>query len=254
MKAAGIATGMQNLRYVKPLAALRALRTLFIDPSDTIAAIRVVRSLDAPAIAVLTERLRADPDGRHILAERPSLLATLGDRGMLAALPTGTLGRTYLAFCDREGITPGGLVEAADAVPMPAIGEEQIYVANRMRDSHDLLHVVSGYQTDLAGELALLAFSFAQTYSPGVGMLAAGGLMQSMKFGAEGRQVRQLARSAYMRGRRAAYLPAIEWETWLSRPLDDVRRALRLSAPPIYSPVLLDDLRAAMAAPSIRAS
>lgn len=247
MVATGIARGMENLRYVKPIEALRALRILFANPDDTVAAIRVVRALDAPVIATLTERLRADPQGRHILAERPSLLATLGDRDMLAALPMGSLGRTYLAFCDREGITPGGLVEAADAVPMPMIGEEQIYVANRMRDSHDLMHVVTGYQTDLAGELALLAFSFAQTYSPGVGMLAAGGLLESLRYGDDGRTVRKLARAAFTRGRRAAYLPAIEWEKWLPRPLDDVRRALRLSAPPAYTPILVNDLRAAMA-------
>ncbi|HEY4057189.1 MAG TPA: Coq4 family protein [Kofleriaceae bacterium] len=243
MNVAGIATGMQNLRYVKPFEALRALRVLFTHPEDTVAAIRVVRALDAPAIASLTERLRADPQGRHILAERPSLLATLGDREMLAALPTESLGRTYLAFCDKEGITPGGLVAAADEVPMPMIGEEQIYVANRMRDSHDLMHVVTGYQTDLAGELALLAFSFAQTYSPGVGLLATGGLLESMRYGEEGRTVRKLARAAFVRGRRAAYLPAVEWEKWLARPLADVRRVLRVSTPPVYKPVTVGDLR-----------
>ncbi|HEY4180264.1 MAG TPA: Coq4 family protein [Kofleriaceae bacterium] len=247
MNVAGIATGMQNLRYVKPFEALRALRVLFTNPDDTVAAIRVVRALDAPAIASMCERLRQDPIGRHILAERPSLLDTLRDREMLAALPTGSLGRTYLAFCDKEGITPGGLVEAADAVPMPMIDEEQIYIADRMRDSHDLMHVVTGYQTDLAGELALLSFAFGQTYSPGVGLLAAGGLLESMRFGDDGRIVRRLARAAFTRGRRAAYLPAVEWEKWLSRPLDDVRRALRLATPPVYKPVHVNDLRAAMA-------
>ena len=39
----------------------------------------------------------------------------------------------------------------------------------------------------------------------------------------------------FVRGRRAEWLPAVEWEKILARPLDEVRRELNIDAPPTYA-------------------
>jgi ubiquinone biosynthesis protein Coq4 len=57
-----------------------------------------------------------------------------------------------------------------------------------------------------------------------------------LKVGREhgGRQVRDAVREAYSRGRRAAWLYGVDWESMLAEPLDAVRVRLRLSAAAYY--------------------
>ena len=55
-------------------------------------------------------RFAASSNGRALLAERPSLLAALSDREVLARMPRASLGRAYLDYLDRNGFAPNGLL------------------------------------------------------------------------------------------------------------------------------------------------
>lgn len=233
---------------VRPVEALVALSRLIRDPNDTEQAFRVVRALDGAHADRLMARFAASEGGARLLAERPSLLAALSDREALAAMPEGSLGRAYLAFCDGEGITPGGLVEASMLEDRDLLEPRFRYMADRLRDSHDLWHVVTGYRTDLLGENAVLAFTAAQTGSVGVGVLAAAGYLRSYRLRAEiGRAGRELVRSAWQRGKRAAWLPAVVFEELLDQPLEAVRARLGVGSPPTYAPLFAHELLAAAA-------
>lgn len=52
-------------------------------------------------------------------------------------------------------------------------GQRYAGVSGRMRDTHDLWHVLTGYSGDVLGETALLGFIFAQTGNPGVALIIA---------------------------------------------------------------------------------
>jgi ubiquinone biosynthesis protein COQ4 len=108
-----------------------------------------------------------------------------------------------------------------------------------MRDTHDLWHVVLGYRGDVLGEAALLAFTFAQTRNPAIGVLVLVGLSKLRTAAA-----RRLIVDALARGLRAAWFPEQAWETLLPLPLDEVRRRLHVGASPEYTPVRTSDLRA----------
>ena len=112
--------------------------------------------------------------------------------------------------------------------------------SNRMRDMHDLWHVVSGYHGDLIGEAAVLAMSYVQTKNPGVALIAAMGFVQTGGFPG----ARKTIKSGYARGKRAAWLPAVDWEAMLVLPLDEVRAKLGFDAPPAYEPIYTSDPRA----------
>jgi ubiquinone biosynthesis protein COQ4 len=148
------------------------------------------------------------------------------------ALPPGTLGRTYAEFVSREQITAEGLVAASMEGGRPDHGPERQLFSERMRDSHDLWHVVTGYGRDLVGEAALLAFSFAQTLNPGVGFIVAVAWLRAGRG-----EARRVIVDAFRRGRRAAWLPAYDWEAALALPVDEVRRQLRVEPAPPYQPV-----------------
>lgn len=231
---------------VRPVRALVALTRLFRDPNDTEQAFRVVQALDGVHGERLLARFAATETGARLLAERPSILAALSDRAGLSALPEGSLGRAYLDFCDRVGITPGGLVEASQLEERDRLHADLRYLADRLRDSHDLWHVITGYRTDLLGENSVLAFTAAQTGSAGVGLLAAAGYLRSYRLPAStGEAGRELVRIAWHRGKCAAWLPAVAFEELLDRPLDEVRARLGVGLAPRYTPLYASDLLAA---------
>lgn len=237
--------------------AINAVKALVADPDDTAQAFRVVDALPGGAPKRNLKRFRATRLGAKVLADKRSLMEALMDRQRLEALPEDSVGRAYLRFMDAEAITADGLVEAsiegAGRARHASVATTDHEVFDTwLRDSHDLWHTVTGYQGDLVGEAALLAFSFAQTRHPGVGLIVLAALLRTSFLGrvlgpepnpeAEPNddapaEVRRMIVQGFMRGLRAEWLPAQDWEHLLSQPLAQTRRALRLGDAPTYTPI-----------------
>jgi len=216
---------------IRPLEAWRALRALSNDPDDTAQVFRILRAL--PNGDRLFRRFRRTESGARLLAERPALLARLSDREALLALPPDSLGRRYAEFMAAEQISAEGLVKASeDGSGERWLDEEHRFFGERMRDMHDLWHVATGYGRDLLGEAALLAFTFAQTRTPGIGVIVGHALWKAR---GDFAPARPIIWQGFRRGLRAAWLPAQEWEQLLVLPLDRVRDRLALGGPPVYS-------------------
>jgi ubiquinone biosynthesis protein COQ4 len=217
---------------IRPLEAWRALRILLANPDDTKQVFRIIDALSGRSGERLFARFRKTPMGARILEERRSLLNTLSNRDALLALPDGSLGRVYADFVAREQISADGLVEASiEGGRRLDIGEQRRLFGDRLRDMHDLWHVVTGYNRDLVGEASLLAFSYAQTRNRGVGFIVA---VAWLKAGREGAAFRRLIEAGYRRGRDSAWLPGADWEALLAKPLSEVRQELRVGPPPVY--------------------
>jgi ubiquinone biosynthesis protein COQ4 len=222
----------------RALRAASAVRSLLRDPNDTSQVFRLIDALQGPTARHLLGRFERSYTGAQLLAERPRLLERLGDRQALAALPAGSLGRAYLAFMERGALTADGLVQASEAMtPAPAGDDAAEWIGDRMRDTHDLWHVVTGYQGDLLGEASLLAFSFAQTGTRAIGLLAAVAYARMVD-----PDHRRLVVDGLLRGLRAAWLPAAAWERLLAEDLEVVRARLRVGPPPVYQPLWTDEI------------
>ncbi|MCC6640936.1 MAG: hypothetical protein IT386_07210 [Deltaproteobacteria bacterium] len=227
---------------VRPLEAWRALRILLRDPDDTKQVFRIIDALSGRSGERIFERFRQTPAGARILAERRSLLSALSDRDALLAMPEGSLGRLYADFVTREQLSADGLVSASvEGGRRADFGDERRLLSERLRDMHDLWHVVTGYGRDLVGEAALLAFSYAQTRNRGIGFIVA---VAWIKAGRAGAGFRRTIEEAYRRGRDSEWLPAADWEALLARPIGEVRETLHVDAPPRY-----EELRSAGAPP-----
>ncbi len=222
-------------RRIRPLAALRGVRALIQDPDDTTKVFEILRALSGNSIGRNFRRFRRTEHAETLLAARPDLMSLLSDRERLLALPVGSLGRTYAEFMAREEISADGLVDASQAEDELDAPEELLWFGARLRDQHDLWHVLSGYGRDLVGEVALLAFTFGQIRNPGIGFIALAGYLQAS--GPEARHARPLVREAWRRGRRARWLPGQNWEALLEQPIDRVRDQLQLGELPTYTPV-----------------
>jgi ubiquinone biosynthesis protein COQ4 len=217
-------------RRVEWARAWRALRTLTADPERTDQVFELINALSGNAGERLFQRFCADPDGRRLLAKRPSLIETLADLDTLAALPEGSFGRTYADFMRRERIEAKGLVDAAQAVAESrALDPERDWFFQRLRDQHDLWHVLTGYGRDIAGEAANLAFSYAQTRNRGIGVIVLAAAVLGPKR-LDFFWPRYLWR-AWRRGRRTLPLPMAAYEELLALPLVEVRERLRIEPP-----------------------
>jgi len=190
--------------------------------------------------------MREHPDGCRLLAERPDLSAALNDMPGLAALPEGSLGRAFHTFMDHPETIPGYLLAGLiyrdgwfDSVPMD---DELRWAFERWMQTHDLMHVVSGYGADLAGEG--LNIYFTGGYNLGFSWRATFwspfGLAPRLMRPSVGRdRWHGYLHEAWERGTAARrHLPfeSVPWEELLPQPLAEVRRTLGL--PPLADPAL----------------
>jgi ubiquinone biosynthesis protein COQ4 len=218
---------------LRPREAWAALRALLANPEETRHVFTIVRALSGKTLLRGFNRFTATPMGRRILEEQRNLVAVLQDRDGLRALPEGSLGRHYLAFVERENLSADGLVEASQATEMPLNPALALY-ATRLRDMHDLWHITCGYGRDVSGEACLLAFTVAQTRNPGLALIVIAGSLKIAR-GSGDRRIFRAVWDAFRTGRRAAWLPAADWESLLSRPLAAVRQELGVTKPVVYA-------------------
>lgn len=208
---------------LRPLTAMRAVKALFAT-GDTRQIFVIFRAMRGRS-GIRNFRRFADSEmGKTILKERRSFLAVIEDRSRLRQLPDGSLGRAYLDFVERENLSADALVTASedwDSEPVPA--NVALFRA-RMRDLHDIMHVVTGYGRDRLGELCLLTFTYRQQGNLGMLMVVAMAWKQLSK------TARKAVREAWRNGRKSVWLAAQDWETLLSLPLHEVRKLLKIRA------------------------
>lgn len=232
---------MQAVRpgQIRVVDALKAMKALMNDPEDTAQVFRIIEALSGKNALHNAQRMGRSKAGQRLLRDTPDLLERLLNRSALEALPENSLGRAYLRFLAAEGITVEGLFQASldgRGIESHELPPEIEFFRNRMRDTHDLWHVVTGYQGDIVGEAALLAFSFAQVHNLGVGLIASVAFLR----GPHNELRREILRG-FARGLKARWLPAVEWESLLALPLEEVRARLRIDAPSHYQPVRAKD-------------
>jgi ubiquinone biosynthesis protein COQ4 len=215
-------------------AAFRALDALRRDNDDTSHVFKIVDALRGESDQRNVDRMKRSEIGRRILDERRSLLEVLSDRERLRSLDEGSLGRVYLDFMEREGLSADGLAAASEGGTSnrPANPEQRIF-ANWARDSHDLWHVLTGYGRDPLGELCLLGVLYSQIRSLGTGFIAVLGLLR-IPFEYPGAPAFRAVFEGFRIGRRAEWLIAQDWEALLARPFVEVKRELGIERPFYY--------------------
>lgn len=234
---------------IRPLVALRAMRRLTDNPDDTSQAIVVIAAMSGNSGPRLFRRFRRSPNAEAILRERRDLYAPLCDVERLRSLPAGSLGREIGEWFAREHISAQGLAQAAVTArtalgATPPDGDAERVFSTRLLNLHDVFHVVTGYDRDLRGEVAVLAFTLAQTRNLGIGFL----LLRVLRRVGWRSETGKLIRQGFRRGLRSTWLVDQDWEALLARPIAAVRRELAVGDPPAY-----EQLRSA-GAPALTAS
>jgi ubiquinone biosynthesis protein COQ4 len=210
--------------------ALRALVGLARDTTRTDHVFTIISGLSGNSFERTYQAFKRSENGKRLLRDRPNLMARLADRESLRALPEGSLGRQYLIFMKDGQLTADGLVEAQEAGIDPNrdldLDEKRRYVGDRLRDMHDLWHVLTDYGSDDTGEIANLWFSVGQFGNPGMAFIAFFGTLDgglNLRLGWP-----RYCFRAYLRGRRAERLVSSPIEEMLALPIEEARRRLRV--------------------------
>jgi len=205
--------------------ALVILGRVLADPEQTDQVLVFSSLVNAGSMPRRLHNFYGDPRGQKLYDEHRSIDSHTIDLDALAALPEGTLGHAYAHFLRSRGLTP----EVFDAPPAEVKDPRAQYVVQRIRQTHDLWHVVTGCSTDPAGEIALQAFTYAQTRAPSTLIIANTGTLRRMR---ERRTLPGEVVRAFRTGRQAERLATFPWEDHWATPLAEVRAMLGLPVQP----------------------
>lgn len=219
---------------LRPLAALRAFGRLARNKEDTVHVFEIMRALAGQSSFKGYCRLICTPGGGEIAYARPELAPMLSNRSWLAQFGPGTVGEAYRRFMQDEDLSAQGLaVQSRMTTPQIDDAHVLFWYARRLRDVHDIWHVLTGYGRDALGEACVVAFSYAQTGHKGFGFIGLAGAWEISRE-APGAGALSAVLEAFRLGRRAAWLPAETYEALFAEPLEAARRRLEIQPPRRY--------------------
>ncbi len=205
------------------LIGLQCLNVLRTQPDDPVRGPLFEWCLDFNTWRTYARALRDDKAGRRLLSERPTLQGGELNLAALAALPDGTLGREFARYFETNGIAP--------FLTLFEIDSDEAYLCKRYRETHDLLHVITGYPTHFLGEMELQAFVWGNLGLPAAKMIILFGFIERWRIcGVRqlGRYVQRL-RAAWRRGRDSRRMFDLDFEQHWNVPVTEL--AQRWCAP-----------------------
>ena len=215
--------------------ALRSLKKLLDDKNDTTQVFEIMKALNGSSTKKAYAKLLSTVEGGAIAYERPELAERLMDRAYVESFAPGTVGAAYRAFLDATGYSADGLAAISQSVHKPVdTRHPYAWFGRRVRDCHDLWHVLTGYKGDEGlGEACLVAFSYAQTRGLGWATIAVGAGLRSGLGSAPTRAIRE----GYRHGKQAAWLIGEDYHALLNENLEDARRRLNIKTPAAYNAI-----------------
>ena len=214
--------------------AFDAIRKLMANGDDTTQVFRIMRALNVGNAARNYARFIATAAGGRMAYERVELAQVFSAPGYADAFAAGTLGAAYRDFLATTGYSADGLAEVSRLDQEEDMRHPYAWFGRRIRDSHDLWHLLTGYQADESmGEAALVAFSYAQVGGLGWAAIAVAAALKSLRV-TRGTLFARAVWEGYRHGRRAKWLSAEDYLALMHEPLDAVRARLNIAAPLAY--------------------
>lgn len=205
----------------------KSLRVLEYEPDHPMHGPLFEWCLDNGKHLKTVQQFKQSEVGRHLLTTRPTMQGPDLDLKALEAMPDGSLGREFARYFERNGIQPFLTTFAVDS--------DDVYLAKRYRETHDLLHVITGYPTHFLGEMELQAFVLGNLGLPSAAMIlvfSIGVRFRACGFREFGAYVRRL-RAAYRRGQRSRALLDVEFEKRWLQPVTQVTAELIAESEPV---------------------
>ena len=219
----------------RPLLAYHHFRELLKDKEDTSHVFRIFEALPHKSFMPRVRNLVLSEQGERLRREEPYLPPILDDHEALRELPQGSVAHAYCDFMESEGLSAAGLVAEADKLGRRRYGDLVEWFGFRSRDTHDLMHVLTGYGRDALGEQCVLLFTYGQRPSHGHLLIGYAGAL-NIKRGAKGSKapVFKAVRQAQKTGTACPALVAMSIRELLAMDLQEARKKLNIPEPHWY--------------------
>ncbi|MFK7741516.1 MAG: Coq4 family protein [Planctomycetota bacterium] len=223
-RAAGSPNSHEHQRdHIHYITTLRGVLGMLRNPEGTEAVFDIEDGLkDTRAAAGVVTKVLQSPEVAACMRQR--YLAEPVDIETLQRLPRGTLGAHFAHHIQEHGFDP-------DYYRKLPVETDLDWVMLRMRQTHDIWHVVTGIDTSRLGEIAVKAFELAQTWRPLAAVITSGGMMRYLLKDPDqlGDAMAHISHG-YQLGRHAKPFLAQKWEQGWDVPLTEWRRRVGLPA------------------------
>jgi ubiquinone biosynthesis protein COQ4 len=214
--------------------AFDAIRKLMANGDDTTQVFRIMRALNVGNSPMNYARLIATEQGGRLAYERTELAQRLTDKAFVAQFAPGTVGAAYRDFLESTGYSADGLAEVSKINREEDMAHPYAWFGRRVRDTHDIWHVLTGYKADESmGEACLVAFSYAQVGGLGWAFIAGAASLKSLKVTGN-RLFAKAVWEGYRHGRKAKWISGENYEQLLAEPIDAARARLGIAEPVAY--------------------
>ncbi|WP_246202938.1 ubiquinone biosynthesis protein COQ4 [Sphingomonas lacunae] len=218
----------------RPFKALGHFRELIKDKEDTEQVFHIFESLPRKSFLPEAQAFCESEQGQRLMREEFYLPDVLDDHETLRRTPLGSVAHAYCDFMEQEGLSAAGLVAESAKMGRPVFDDQLQWYANRLRDTHDMLHVLTGYGRDALGEQCVLAFTWGQNRNLGNIFIAyAGGLELKRSVKADA-PIFAALKEGRLNGRAALKIHHQSILDLLKEPLSAARQRLGIGDPAQY--------------------
>lgn len=175
---------------------------------------------DPKSLQKVVEFLSQTSQGQQALQERPRLGSV--DLQKLHQLPAHTLGYIYADHMLKNSFSPPNSQQIAD--------NPYTFLGAHLGETHDIWHIVTGFDTNKAGEIALQAFYIAQIYPSQfwIVMLCKNLLKTALEDLDLCSQHMDALVTGWLLGKQARPLFGIDWKTLWEVPLTTIQSEFNL--------------------------
>jgi ubiquinone biosynthesis protein COQ4 len=157
----------------------------------------------------------------QIVQER--YLSPIPDLENMLNFPQDSLGYHYATEMKQKGFQP-------DFYRKLDVKNDDSYITIRTGQTHDIWHIITGFGTDLAGEIGLQAFTLAQTRSPLPIAIMSGSLISILKSSSSLNLLIEKMQQGWRMGETAQPFLAQKWEEGWEKPLSEWRADLKVKS------------------------
>jgi ubiquinone biosynthesis protein COQ4 len=221
---------------LRPLKALYHFRKLAANTEDTEQAFQIMTAMNGTKARKIADRFWHSETGQRLLAGNIRLIDALDDHQSLKRLPADTVGRAYVDFMECEGLSAQGLEREYVKFTrnIPSFNDGMQRYIDRLRDTHDLMHVLTGYGRDVLGEQCLFALTYSQTGNYGRLVMAYAGAVEMARRVRFSAPIFRAVYEGKKIGKAANYVAHEDIVALLREPLVSARRRMNFAEPLVY--------------------
>lgn len=230
-----VASDRQTTSF-RPLKAWRHFRKLVADKEATEEVFHIIEAMKGKSSHKQAWDFIASETGQRYLRDEVDIPAMLDDHARWSDCGPETVAQHYIRFMKREGLSAAGLVEESHKwLPEDQRPQDLTeWYFTRLRDTHDLFHVLTGYGRDALGEAALLGFSFEQNHNLGIKFIAYAGANEIRKATGTKAPLFAAIREGRELGRKADKLAHMDVEKVMREDISVARARMNIGKPVIY--------------------